>query len=83
MEEASMLASDHADPWEDGPAPAPAALLAGATRAAGSLGLGTRAGQAQEPARAAATGSLLWPPPWPIRSPGDDDRAAIPRLRAA
>ena len=70
MEEASMLASDHADPWEDGPTPAPAALLAGVTQAAGSPGLGKRAGQALESARAAATGSPFWratlanPQPW-------------------
>ena len=65
-----MLASDHADPWEDGPTPAPAALLAGVTQAAGSPGHGKRAGQALESARAAATGSPLWratlanPQPW-------------------
>ena len=70
MEDASMLASDHADPWKDGPTPAPAALLAGVTLAAGGPGLDKRGGKVLEAARAAATGFPLWratlanPQPW-------------------
>ena len=70
MEEASMLASHQADPWEDGPTPAPAAILAGVTQAVGGPVLGKRGGKALESARAAATGSPLWratlanPQPW-------------------
>lgn len=70
MEEASVLASAHADPWEDGPTPAPAALLAGVTLAAGGPGLDKRGAKALGAARAAATGSPLWratlanPQPW-------------------
>ncbi len=70
LEAASILASDHADPWEDGPTPAPAALLAGVTQAAGGPVLGKRGGKALESARATASGSPLWratlanPQPW-------------------
>ncbi len=70
MEEAGLLASRQADPWEDGPTPAPAALLAGVTQTAGGPGLARRGGKALASARAAATGSPLWratlanPQPW-------------------
>jgi uncharacterized protein YyaL (SSP411 family) len=60
MEEASMLASSHADPWEDGPTPAPAAILAAVSQAAGGPGLSKRGAQALASARVAATGSPLW-----------------------
>jgi uncharacterized protein YyaL (SSP411 family) len=70
MEEASMLASDHADPWKDGPTPAPAALLAGVTQAAGGADLSKKGRTALESARATASGEPLWratlanPQPW-------------------
>ena len=60
MEETSMLASSHADPWEDGPTPAPAAILAAVTQAVGGPRLSKRGAQALASARAAATGSPLW-----------------------
>ncbi len=59
MEETSMLASDHADAWEDGHTPAPAAVL---TRVSRGLG-GTeakRGSAAWLSARANATGNPLW-----------------------
>lgn len=60
MEEASLLAAQHADPWEDGATPAPAALLAAVTRAAGLPALTRRAEAALEQARTGATGNPLW-----------------------
>jgi uncharacterized protein YyaL (SSP411 family) len=70
MEESSLLASAPADPWEDGPTPAPAALLAAISQTAGGPALGKRAQKALASARAAARGSPLWratlvnPQPW-------------------
>ncbi len=59
QEEASMLASAQADPWEDGPTPAPAALLTRASLSAAGA-LGKRARQVWNAARASASGSPLW-----------------------
>ncbi len=60
LEEASLLAAQHADPWKDGATPAPAALLAAVTRAAGIPALTRRADAVLEQARTAATGDPLW-----------------------
>ncbi len=54
-----MLASAQADPWEDGPTPAPAALLTRASLSAAGA-LGKRARKVWNAARASASGSPLW-----------------------
>ncbi|MFN3594558.1 MAG: thioredoxin domain-containing protein [Thiobacillaceae bacterium] len=59
LEEASLLAGGPADPWEDGATPAPAALLAAATRVAGLPALARCAEVALEQARTGATGNPL------------------------
>lgn len=60
LEEASLLAAQQADPWEDGATPAPAVLLTSATQAARVRALTRRAEAALERARAGATGDPLW-----------------------
>ena len=60
LEEASLLAAQPADPWKDGPTPAPAALLVAVTRTAGIPALTRRANAVLEQARAGAIGDPLW-----------------------